>query len=135
MGREEVREIHRGLAHGTIIHFDGLKKGIKGSFALLAKIIALYFRFSLLDPSFNISLDGKKITHKHLKELADKTEFLWKVSDHDDPFVEDLEVSCSENPDDHEARELEVTGVRGFVASVEKPNDLKDLQYGRACRD
>lgn len=42
----------RGLAHGTIIHFDGLKKGIKGSFALLAKIIALYFRFSLLDPSF-----------------------------------------------------------------------------------
>jgi hypothetical protein len=115
----------RGRAHRTIIHFDGLKRGIKGSFPLLAKIIALYFRFSLLDPNFEISLNGKKVTHKHLSELADKTEFLWKVGEHEDPFVRDLESAFSKNPDDHETKELEITGVRGFIASVEKPNDLK----------
>src|SRR6266481_9015229 len=43
-----------GHKHGTIIHFEKVKHGIRNSFHLLAKIIALYFRFSLLDPSFNI---------------------------------------------------------------------------------
>src|SRR3989442_1166544 len=32
-----------GHTHGTIIHFEGVKEGIRGSFPLLAKIIALYF--------------------------------------------------------------------------------------------
>jgi hypothetical protein len=123
--KKKLAKYTRGRAHGTIIHFDGLKKGIKSSFPLLAKIIALYFRFSLLDPTFNISLNGKKITHKHLQELADKTEFLWKIGEHDDPFVNDLASAFSGNPDDHEIREMEVTVVRGFIASVEKPNDLR----------
>ena len=115
----------RGRAHGTIIHFEGVKKGIKGSFPLLAKMIALYFRFSLLDPTFTISLNGKKISHENLKQLAEKTEFLWKIGEYDDPFVESLDKVFSENPDDHETKEIEITGVRGFIASVEKPNDLK----------
>lgn len=115
----------RAHAHGTILHFEGVKKGIKGSFPLLAKIIALYFRFSLLDPTFNIFLDGKKITHKHLKELAEKTEFLWTIGDHDDPYVEALKSAFSKSPDDHETMQLEITGVTGFIASVEKPRDLK----------
>jgi hypothetical protein len=51
-----------GHKHGTIIYFEGVKEGIRGSFPLLAKIIALYFRFSLLDPTFSIFLDGEKIT-------------------------------------------------------------------------
>jgi len=55
-----------GHKHRTIIYFEGVKEGIRGSFPLLAKIIALYFRFFLLDPSFNIFLDGEKITYKHL---------------------------------------------------------------------
>lgn len=65
-------KITRGHKHGTIIHFKGLKEGVKGSFEFLSKIIALYFRFSLLDSSFNIFLDREKITYKHLKDLAEK---------------------------------------------------------------
>jgi hypothetical protein len=57
--------------------------------------------------------------------LADKTEFLWKVGEHEDPFVKGLESAFSENPDDHETKELNITGALGFIASVEKPNDLK----------
>ena len=114
----------RGHGHGTIIQFQGIKKGIKGSFPLLAKIIALYFRFSLLDPSFNIFLNGKKITHQHLRELAQKTQFLWTIGDYDDPYVEGLKGAFAKNPDDHETKKSEIAGVTGFIASVEKPKDL-----------
>jgi len=111
--------------HGTIIYFEGVKEGIRGSFPLLAKIIALYFRFSLLDQSFNIFLDGEKITYKHLNDLAEKTEFLWKIGKHDDPYVDALISIFSKNPEDHETRQRKVGTVAGFVASVEKPRDLK----------
>lgn len=114
-----------GHKHGTIIYFERVKEGIRNSFPLLAKIIALYFRFSLLDPSFNVFLNGKKISHKDLKDLADRTEFLWKIGDHCDPFVDALESIFSKSPEDHETRALRVAGVTGFIASVEKPRDLK----------
>lgn len=111
--------------HGTIIHFEGVKDGIRGSFPFLAKIIALYFRFSLLDASFNIYLDGNKITHKHLKPLAEKTEFLWTIGDHEDAYVEGLKSRFLKNPEDHETRQLKIRSVKGFIASVEKPSHLK----------
>jgi hypothetical protein len=115
----------RGHRHGTIIHFDHVKDGIRNSFPLMAKIIALYFRFSLLDTSFNIFLNGKKITHDHLRELAQKTEFLWKIGSQIDPYVRALEESFLESPEDHEIRKLKGAAIKGFLASVEKPRDLK----------
>jgi hypothetical protein len=115
----------RGHKQGTIIHFEGVKEGIRGSFPLLAKIIALYFRFSLVDSSFNIYLDGKQITYKHLDDLAEKTEFLWTIGAHEDPYVDALKSRFAKSPEDHETRQLKVAGVAGFLASVEKPRDLK----------
>jgi Histidine kinase-, DNA gyrase B-, and HSP90-like ATPase len=115
----------QGHKHGTVIHFESVKDGIKASFPVLAKIIALYFRFSLLDPSFNIFLDGEKITYEHLNDLAEKTEFLWTIGDHQDPYIDDLKSVFSESPHDHETRQLRIAGVAGFIASVEKPRDLK----------
>ena len=114
-----------GHKHGTIIYFDGVKEGIRGSFSFLAKIIALYFRFSLLDPSFSIFLDGERITYKDLNDLAKKTEFLWRIGHHDDPYVDSLKSKFSKSPGDHETRQLTVGAVEGFIASVEKPRDLK----------
>ncbi len=115
----------RSHKQGTIVHFEGLKEGVKGSFEFLSKIIALYFRFSLLDPSFNIYLDGEKITYRHLEELAGKTEFLWIAGDDEDPYIEDLKSRFAKNPADHETRLFKIAGVKGFIASVEKPRDLK----------
>ena len=115
----------RGHKHGTIIHFDGLKEGVKGSFQFLSKIIALYFRFSLLDSSFNIFLDRQKITFNHLEDLAAKTEFLWIIGDKEDPYVEDLKSRFAKNPTDHETQFLKIVGITGFIASVAKPRDLK----------
>jgi len=112
------REYKQGLDHGTIICFEGIKDGIHNTDDFLRKIIALYFRFSLIDPNFNIYLDGELVTLESLRELADKTQFVWNLNDFRDPFIDSLcaniketiSVSMSEN-------------LSGFIASVEKPKD------------
>ncbi len=114
-----------GHQQGTILYFQNTKQNIRSSFEFLKKIIALYFRFSLLDKSFNIFLNGEKITHKHLEELAQRTEFLWNIGKHDDPYVGGLKAAFAQEPGDHETRSLNIAGVYGFIASVEKPRDLK----------
>jgi hypothetical protein len=123
----KLAEYTQNHPRGTIIYFEGVKQGIRSSFPLLAKIIALYFRFSLLDKSFNIFLDGVKITHDHLNDLAVKTEFLWKVGSYNDPYVDNLESMFSNSPADHETRQIKSGVINGFIASVEKPRDLKIL--------
>ena len=117
----------KGHRQGTIIRFENLRGGVKRSFSFLNKIIALYFRFSLLDKSFKIFLDGEQITHKHLNDLAEKTEFLWKVGDFEDPYIAALEKAFSEEKDRHEKKNINLTGVTGFIASVEKPRHLNIL--------
>jgi hypothetical protein len=115
----------QGHRRGTIVYFENVKDGIRSSFQFLAKTIALYFRFSLLDKSFNIFLNGEKITHEHLQGLADKTQYLWKIGELADPFVEALESAFAKDPGSHESKKIALRGARGFVASVEKPRDLK----------
>ncbi len=114
-----------GHKHGTIICFENIKEGIRNSFEFLTKIIALYFRFSLLDKSFSIYLDGEKITYKHLSDLARQTEFLWKIGSYDDPYVGGLETAFFKEPDEHEIGQLNIADVYGFIATVERPRDLK----------
>lgn len=115
----------RGHTHGTIIRFENLKDGVKRSFVFLSKIIALYFRFSLLDTSFKIYLNGQEITHKHLNDLAEKTEFLWKIGDCEDPYVTALEKAFAREEGRHQTKSLKLAGVTGFIASVKLPRDLK----------
>lgn len=113
-------------AHGTIIRFEGVKKGIKSSFDFLARIIALYFRFTLLDPTFEIFLNGKRITHEELDGLAGSTQFLWIIGHLDDPYVTALKRDFERESDQHEIRQISAgKGVVGFIASVSKPGDLK----------
>ena len=123
-----VSKYTAGHTKGTIIYFENIKAGIKNSFDFLKKLIALYFRFSLLDKGFRIFLDDEEITHKHLGALADRTQFLWTIGKQSDPFVRDLKASFDKAKDQHETKKITVSGtkgVRGFVASVMKPRDLK----------
>lgn len=111
-----------GHTQGTIIYFESIKDGIRHSADHLKKIIALYFKFSLLDDSFSIFVNDEKITHKHLADLAQNTEFLWNINDFSDPYVKDILNENKEMPP------LSVTmrgEVQGFIASVCKPRDLK----------
>src|SRR6266545_4564812 len=115
----------RKHAHGTIIRFDRLKEGVRRSFEFLSKIIALYFRFSLLDESFRIFLNGEQITYKQLDELAEKTQFLWKIGSYEDPFINALDRRFAKESRRHETRRIKIQGVKGFIASVQKPANLK----------
>lgn len=107
---------------GTIIYFEDLKEGIKNSLEFLRKTIALYFRFSLYDEDFNIFLEDEKVTFKDLSDLSERTEFLWKVGDIEDPYIDNL----SELSNVKEIKTVKIAeNVGGFIASVIKPRDLK----------
>ncbi|OGZ00729.1 MAG: DNA mismatch repair protein [Candidatus Liptonbacteria bacterium RIFCSPLOWO2_01_FULL_56_20] len=106
---------------GTIIYFENIKDGIRNSLEFLQKIIALYFRFSLLDDSFDIFLDNEKITLDHLNELAQDTQFLWNINGLDDPYITEKLTNLKEPQ-----KSIEMAGdVKGFIASVSKPSKLK----------
>ena len=105
---------------GTIIYFENTKEGINKSPDYLKKLIALYFRFSLIDNSFNIFLNDEKITVDNLKGLAENTEFLWKINDYDDPYIKQQLTKLKES------KKITPAGnFTGFIASVGKPRDLK----------
>lgn len=106
--------------HGTIIYFETLNSGIRNTLQHLAKMIALYFRFSLLDDSFNIFLNDAEITQDRLNDLARKTEFLWEINEQEDPYKNKL-IKLRNR------KIIPVNGnnIKGFIASVEKPRDLK----------
>ena len=106
---------------GTIIHFENIRGGIRNRVDYLKKIIALYFRFSLHDDSFNIFINDEKITLDHLGVLAEKTDFAWKINGYEDPYVDQNLTELKES-----AKEISMDeAVKGFIASVEKPSDLK----------
>lgn len=122
LGVVNLEEFARFVKHhnqGTIIRFENIKEGIRNSTEQLKKLIALYFRFSLIDDSFNIWFDVEKITHENLAELASKTQFLWYINKIGDPYLGILENLKG-------SRIIKREGtIKGFVASVETPRDLK----------
>lgn len=106
---------------GTIIYFEDVKEGLRSSFEFIRKAVALYFRFSLLDPSFNIYINDKKVTLDDLDDLAQKTQFLWNVNKMDDPYIKEKMAKLKE-PE----KAIKMMGdVKGFIASVETPRSLK----------
>ncbi len=115
------RKYTRNHDKGTIICFENIKGGIKNSLDFLRKVIALYFRFSLLDKSFNIFINDDLITLDCLDDLAKKTEFLWNINKLDDPYINERLKDLKEP-----AKQLRTqNNVKGFIASVSKPSNLK----------
>lgn len=105
---------------GTIILFEGLDGGIRNTLTYLGKIVALYFRFSLIDSSFSIFINDKKITHKDIGEIGVKSQFLWVINDYSDPFIEECLTFLKETVELPSSMQ-----ISGFIASVNKPSDLK----------
>jgi hypothetical protein len=109
--------------HGTIIFFEGIKEGIKNTEDYLKKMIALHFRFSLLDNDFTIHFNGNPITIDNLEDLASKTQFLWVINSFGDPFIN---TKLLPNPNIKQSRKLtSPIAIKGFIATVSKPSDLK----------
>lgn len=104
---------------GTVIFFEGLKDGIRNRIEYIIKLVALYFRFSLKDPSFNIYINENLVSIAELNPIKEKTQFVWKINDIDDPYINDGVFK--------KLKDISIgnSQITGFIASVEKPSDLK----------
>lgn len=108
--------------HGTIIFFENITEGVRNSIDQIRKVLALYFRFSLIDDSFGIYVDDLPITLDDLDDLAHSTEFLWNINSLNDPYINEKLVA----PTLKEQASITAEGsFRGFIASVRKPGNLK----------
>lgn len=105
---------------GTIIHFDEFREDIRSSIPYLKKLIALYFRFSLVDESFKIYVNDEEVKLSDLAELSNTTEFVWNINNLKDPYLETL--TKLKSPQIDLAIDIKATG---FIATVEKPRYLK----------
>lgn len=109
---------------GTIIYFENLNDGIINRIEYIRKLIALFFRFSLIDNSFKISLNDTPITLDELDDLSKNTQFVWQINSIDDPYLkEKISITC-----DH-IKQYDKSNsslpIKGFIASVSKPTHLK----------
>lgn len=115
-----IENLSAGHEHGTIIIFQDMKERLKSSTQHLKKMLALSFKFSLIDPSFTIHVNGAPVGEADLKDLSEATEFMWLINGYTDSYLSTL-TKLKSAP-------LAVTttlNVRGFVATVVKPRDLK----------
>lgn len=113
----DLKSKHR---QGTIIVFEETKDQIRNSIAHIRKLLALSFRFSLIDESFSIHVNGEKVTVSDLQDVLDATQFVWLINDYANDFVESFN-NLAQKPF---AMKTEFD-VRGFVASVRTPRNLK----------
>ncbi len=116
---DKFRVFTQNHSQGTIIYFENIKEGIENNIEHLKKLIALYFRFSLIDKKFNIWFDTEMITHENLRDLASNTQFLWIINKTNDPYIGILE-NLKETAVLNKSK-----GVKGFIASVNTPKNLK----------
>lgn len=124
-----VAEKLNDLSEGTAIYFEEINDGIVNTLEYLKKAIALYFRFSLIDSSFNIFLNGKleenKISIEALSDLASSTQFVWQVNSVDDPYLKS-KISPAVNTTVKSYKALGSSlRMCGFIATTRKPSDLK----------
>lgn len=108
-----------GLKHGTAIFFENVTEGIFNTVEYIRKAVALYFKFSLFDPDFNIIVNGTKISISELNELAENTQFRWTINDFEDPLYPMM------NHLDNQASLSSRLKIRGYLATVKKPSNLK----------
>lgn len=120
---KHLKKYTRGHKKGTIIYFEDTNDGIKSSADYLKKLIALYFRFSLVDKNFKIFVDDEQVTLDQLNELASNTQIVWNINELVDPFVEKKILKSQELK-----KEIAIKAskqIKGFIASVTKPSKLK----------
>lgn len=115
-----IDKLSKNHQHGTIIVFEGMKDKLKSSPQHIRKMLALSFKFSVIDEDFNIYVNGDKVTEDDLKDLSEATEFLWKVNGYKDKYLDTL-TNLKNEPIVATAK----LDIKGFVATVQLPRHLK----------
>lgn len=122
VNRDAFRKYEDGHKHGTMIYFERINDGIKNTSTYLKKLIALYFRFSLLDDKFTIYINDEPIGLDQLNDLANDTQFVWNINGLNDPYLDNL----ANLPTLYKTTPLSAEdSIKGFIASVKHPSQLK----------
>lgn len=122
---DDFNDFTNNQEHGTIIKFENLNSGIRNQIEFFKKVIALYYRFSLIDNDFNIYLNDELITTEELNDLVDDTQIFWMINDlKEDPLVIKL-IGKDANKIKIGTDINNEISIKGFIASVEKPSMLK----------
>lgn len=115
------------LKKGTIIYFEDINDGIRNRVEYIRKLIALFFRFSLIDKTFKIHLNDEEITLNELNDLALSTQFVWQINSLDDLYLIE-KISATKDNIKKYVKVNSSLSISGFIATVEKPSDLKIKQ-------
>ena len=125
-----IEEYTPNLSHGTIIVFEEINDGIRNRVDYIRKLVALYFRFSLLDPNFNIVLNDKKISLEELNELIDNTQLLWEINSPNDPYLKDY-LKKRDSLKRNVNLKVDAIGIKGFIAFCDETFDVKNSRLRR----
>jgi len=120
-------DLKKDISQGTIIYFEDINDGIRNKIEYIRKLIALFFRFSLIDSSFKIYLNDEQITLNELNNLSQSTQFVWQINSMDDPYLKEKISATSEHIQEYKKMTSSMN-ISGFIASVEKPSQLKIQQ-------
>lgn len=119
--------LDENLPNGTIIYFQDINEGIRNRVEYIRKLIALFFRFSLIDNTFKIHLNDDPITLNELNDLSLNTQFVWQLNSMEDPYLTEKISATSEHIKQYK-KVFSTFNITGFIASVEKPSQLKITQ-------
>jgi hypothetical protein len=112
---------------GTLIFLNKLEKGFNRSFETIRKIIAYYFRFSLIDKNFNIYVNDVKVTVEDLKDLKEKTQFVWTINNHSESYIKqkkNFKFTSNIN--------VSNKNIKGYLATTEKTKDLNIMNLSES---
>jgi hypothetical protein len=121
---DKLRTHMKQVPQGTAILFENIHDGIQNRITYIRKLLSIYFRFSLIDDSFNIHLNDDLITLDELDDFSKHTQFVWDINRLDDPYLKNKIDILKENIKKHELI-ISDFSMKGFIASVEKPSQLK----------
>ena len=127
LNKKLISKYSENLDKGTIIYFEGINDGIRNRVEYIRKLIALFFRFSLIDNTFKIHLNDKEITLDELDDLAGSTQFVWQINKIQDAYLSD-KISPTKEYIKEYKKIKSMINISGFIASVDKPSSLKIKQ-------
>lgn len=107
--------------NGTLINFIETNDKLPKTIDYIKKLIALYFRFSILDNDFKIYVNDEVINEKQLSDLAKATQFIWVINDYNDNYIADDSLKNLISRTKKESN----YSIKGFIATTEKPKDIK----------
>ena len=113
---------------GTYLKFEKIKEIVNNP-EIIKKYLAVLFNFSIAhnNEKFEIYVNKEKVCEKHLQDLYDNTQFLWNIGIKNNPRLDGLQNI--EQSVLLESKNFIYNGtkhiIKGYIASVNKPNQLK----------